>query len=128
MKNLLFIFCLFLSFGVTAQTAVRITNSDTLSMAGATDQDGRIVSYSWRQVSGVATTIPTPTSVTTVITFSQAGTYVYEGSVVDNDGLIGKGTYTVNVFAAKIPPEAIIRGSAQVSPGVSNIQLPLIAK
>ena len=131
MKQLLFAFFLFLSLGTFAQTPPPVTNQVTLSLAGAKDQDGKIVSYSWKQVSGPTTTIPNPSNVSTVITFSTAGTYVYEGSVIDNDGLMGKGTHTVIVNPAiqLFAPQAIITASGQSAPGVSTIQLPpVVAK
>lgn len=128
MKQLLLIILVFCSFAIKAQTAVPVTNQVTLSLENAKDQDGKIVSYSWKQVSGATTTIPNPTSVSTVITFAAAGTYVYEGSVVDNDGLIGKGTHTVVVLPAKqlYAPQAIITATGQTSPGNSTIQLPSV--
>ncbi len=62
-------------------------DSATLTGSGS-DADGTIDFYAWTQVSGPATaTIASPASATTVVEDLYEGTYVFELTVTDNDGL-----------------------------------------
>ncbi|HEU4553896.1 MAG TPA: PKD domain-containing protein [Chitinophaga sp.] len=70
-----------------------------INAAGSSDPDGTIVTYSWRQVSGPsAAYIWHPDLVETRISGLEAGTYVFELTVTDNESAVSKTTYTVNVL------------------------------
>lgn len=89
-------------FSQTVTTQVTLTGSGT-------DADGTIVSYFWRQISGPAIpTIVSPASATTIVKgYSVPGIYLYELTVTDNRGGVGKDTMQVTVLqAANKPPKA----------------------
>lgn len=71
-----------------AQSITTAQGSVTLNAGGSSDQDGSIVRYIWRKVSGPGVgNISTPEStngITTVTGLTQAGTYQYEVKVIDN--------------------------------------------
>lgn len=117
MKNLLFLFAaMLITLAASAQTvATQVTLEST-----ASDADGTIVSYSWKQISGPAnpTIVSADKAVTVVKDFNTAGVYKYELTVTDNQGATGSAIATVNVYAANIPPKAVITNN------VISIQLP----
>jgi hypothetical protein len=121
MKLLLTAIFLTFSFAGFSQTTPPVISTETtLSAATSNDDDGTIVSYSWKQISGPATPlIVNPTGVTTKVTgFDTPGVYVYELTVTDNQGAIGKTTMVVTAYTANKPPNARI----VVSP--NSFQLP----
>jgi len=71
----------------------------TLSGSG-TDVDGTIVSYKWRQISGPADKLTSPSTAVTVLDNLIAGTYKLELTVTDNKGATGKDTVSINATAA----------------------------
>jgi PKD repeat protein len=87
----------------------------TFSGANSTDSDGTIVSYTWNFGDGSSATGTTATK-----TFTTAGTYSVVLSVVDNDGLAGAASVTVNVSApANVAP--IASASANVTTGTAPV-------
>lgn len=83
----------------------------------ASDSDGSISAYSWVKTSGPAATIEKPTSLSTAVSFTTAGTYSFRFMVTDNGGLTASDTVSVVVSPANIVP-TVSAGSSQ------NIQLP----
>lgn len=82
------------------QTITLPASTATLSGSGV-DPDGTIVSYLWTKVSGPAgVTITSATSASTGLTALQAGTYVYNLRVTDNNGGNGDDTITIIVNPA----------------------------
>lgn len=77
--------------------------SVNLSGTASYDLDGTITTYLWTQISGPATTITTPNTVTTSITgLTDGNTYVFRLTVTDDDTQQHSDdiTITVDVFAA----------------------------
>jgi len=71
---------------------------DVVLTGSGTDADGTIVSYSWTQLSGPTTSvIADRNSAVTSLSNLEPGTYVYQLSVVDNDGGIGRDTTSVTL-------------------------------
>ena len=105
MKQFLLACCMLFSFGVFAQT---VTDKAVLDGSNSKDDDGTIVAYSWKQISGPAVTaITNASAVKDTVVFVIAGLYSYELTVTDNKGLIGKGIQEVEVYAANKPPRAV---------------------
>lgn len=62
------------------------------------DNDGKIASYQWNQISGPTTsTVENPNTSTTTITHLETGDYTFELTVTDDKGLISKDTIAVSV-------------------------------
>ncbi len=91
----------------TDKTITLPANTASLSGSGS-DSDGTIVSYNWTKISGPTSfKIVSATSATTDVTNLVQGTYVFELTVTDNKGAVGKATVNVTVnAAANIPPTA----------------------
>src|SRR6187402_1067686 len=69
-----------------SQTITPPVENIVLSGSG-TDADGKIVSYSWKQLSGPSTSVITdPGAASTTLEGLVAGTYVYQLSVFDDEG------------------------------------------
>ncbi|WP_428741888.1 PKD domain-containing protein, partial [Tenacibaculum sp.] len=73
------------------------TNSFTLDGSQSYDSDGTIVSYSWTKISGGIAVFNDATAVSTQVTSLQEGTYVFQLTVTDDDGLTDTDTITVTV-------------------------------
>jgi ribosomal protein L14 len=87
------------------------TNSTTLNGSSSYDPDGTISSYSWTKVSGPAgSNIANAASASASISGLVQGQYVFELSVIDNDGATGSDQVTITVnsapAAANKPPVA----------------------
>lgn len=76
-------------------------NSVTLNGNGSEDEDGEIEAYAWRKVSGPAGEIENPGAMITRVGGLQEGTYVFELTVTDNNGLTAKDQ--VKVFVMPVP-------------------------
>ena len=59
------------------------------------DPDGHIVSYFWRQISGLPVQIENAKAPITYGNFQGKGVYKFELTVIDNDGATDKDTATV---------------------------------
>lgn len=83
-------------------------SSVTLDGSG-TDSDGTISSYAWVKISGTGGTISNANIAAPNVTGLTAGTYIYQLTVTDNDGLTGTDTVqiTVNPIAE---PAKVVRG------------------
>jgi len=65
-----------------------------------TDADGKIITYSWKQLSGpTASVIVDPDSPSTMIEGIIPGTYIYQLSVFDDKGGVGRDTTSVTLNA-----------------------------
>ncbi|MEP4780047.1 MAG: PKD domain-containing protein, partial [Algibacter sp.] len=73
------------------------TNSVTLDGSQSSDSDGTLVSYLWTKLSGAALTIDDATLIGPVLSGLTTGTYVFELTVTDNDGLTDTDTVTITV-------------------------------
>jgi ribosomal protein L14 len=84
-----------------AGTDITITlpiNTTNLDGTGSSDPDGIIVSYSWNKISGPgAITIVNSNTATPSVTGLQAGQYVFELTVTDNNGATSKARVNVLV-------------------------------
>ena len=96
------------------QSLVLPANSGTLSGTG-TDADGTIVSYSWQQLSGPSSNVLGSTN-TANTTFSNLieGVYVFELTVTDNRGAVGKDIVTVLVTNG--PSQQVVMNDATIYP------------
>lgn len=75
------------------------TKTTSVEVSGnATDNDGKIVTYFWSQVSGpAASTIINPSGTATKIEFTKSGNYVFQLAATDDKGTVGVDTLTVEV-------------------------------
>jgi hypothetical protein len=71
----------------------------SVDVAGsATDNDGKVVTYLWSQVSGpAASVIASPSGTATNIQFSKSGFYVFQLAATDDKGAVGVDTMTVDL-------------------------------
>lgn len=75
-------------------------NNTILDGTASFDPDGTIVSYLWSKVSGPGNPLlASPNTATTSLTGLQAGTYVYQLRVTDNDGATDDDNVTIIVSA-----------------------------
>ena len=112
----------------TNVTIVLPDNLVTLSAAASTDADGSITSYNWKQISGAAVPIASPSLVQTILTFSAAGTYQFELTVTDNRGVSAKDSVDITVNPAVVTSalqSSIVSAPLLVypNPGTGNIFL-----
>ena len=95
-------------------------NSISLNATASVDNDGAIMAYQWRKLSGPATVlIADSTAMITAVNFVLQGQYIFELVVTDNLGAIGKDSVKVT-----INPDPNIAPVANAGPDKS-IQLPL---
>ncbi|MEJ7735785.1 MAG: PKD domain-containing protein [Chitinophagaceae bacterium] len=104
------------------QTITLLVSEVTLS-GSATDPDGLISGFSWKQISGPSlSAIASPhAAVTLVNSLSQAGVYEFALTVTDNEGATAVSVAKVTVHAAIPPPNQA--PSANAGPDL-NITLP----
>ena len=101
------------------QTITLPTNTVTLSGSG-TDPDGTISSYSWTKISGPSGgTINNANSASAIVNNLSEGVYLFELTVTDDKGAIGKDTVQITVNAAA---NIFLRQQTQV--GIKTITLP----
>jgi hypothetical protein len=58
----------------------------TVLNGSATDNDGKITTYSWTKLAGPTVSIADPNSMTTRISFNKNGNYIFKFSITDNGG------------------------------------------
>ena len=86
-----------------ADTTIKLPVSALTVKGSGTDASGTIVGYLWSQVSGPAeATITNESSASTSIAGFIAGKYVFQFTVIDNNGLSGLTTFSVTVIAPQI--------------------------
>lgn len=74
------------------------TDSVILDASASRDPDGTVVSYGWTQISGPsAAGLDNPQAARCLARQLQAGTYVFQVTVTDNQGLTGKATVAILV-------------------------------
>ncbi|MBC7867499.1 MAG: T9SS type A sorting domain-containing protein [Gloeobacteraceae cyanobacterium ES-bin-316] len=83
-------------------------NSATVSGLASSDADGTILNFSWRKISGPAgSAILSAGAAQTNISFTTAGAYLFELTVTDNKGGIGKDSVLITVNPdPNVPPVA----------------------
>jgi len=115
--------------GTTTAAAAATTTTSTASVnlnGSASGNNGATIkSTTWSQVGGGATTIASPSSLSTSVSGLQPGTYTYQLTGTDNNGLSSSSTttITVNSAASTATPPTVSAGSAQtitLSPAVSQ--------
>jgi hypothetical protein len=93
-----------------------VSTTQFVDLNGTGTDDGKIVSYSWTQISGPSTaTILSSDSANTQITNLNEGTYVFELKVTDNDGAVGKDTMKVTVVLEKTSPVRLTSKSSNLT-------------
>ncbi|WP_308993696.1 immunoglobulin domain-containing protein [Mariniflexile litorale] len=75
------------------------SNSFILNGSQSYDSDGTIVSYLWSKISGGTAIFADSNSSITEVTLLEVGTYVFELTVIDDDGAISTDTAIVFVLA-----------------------------
>jgi len=79
----------------------------SLNGSGSSDNSGTITSYTWSKVSGPSgDQILSPNQAKTNISFTLSGIYVYQLTVLDNNGLSNSSNITILVNAPIYPPVA----------------------
>jgi hypothetical protein len=83
----------------SSQTIWLPTSSATLNGSRSYDPDGRIVSYSWKQLSGPRKVriSNSAAAITSATGLSRTGDYVFRLTVKDNNGAVASATVTITV-------------------------------
>ena len=93
-----------------------VSTTQFVNLNGTGTDDGKIVSYSWTQISGPSTaTILSSDSANTQITNLNEGIYVFELKVTDDNGAVGKDTMTVTVALEKTSPVRLTAKSSNLT-------------
>jgi hypothetical protein len=93
-----------------------VSTTQYVNLSGTGTDDGKIVSYSWTQISGPSTaTILSRDSANTQITDLNEGTYVFELKVTDDYGAVGKDTMKVTVALEKTSPSNLTGNSSNLT-------------
>ncbi|RYY53916.1 MAG: T9SS type A sorting domain-containing protein [Chitinophagaceae bacterium] len=122
-----------IAFAATAREDVTLPHVPLLEGIG-NDADGYIVSQKWRQLSGPSTArLPALDSFHTEVRDLEAGDYVFEFSVTDNEGAIGRDTVLLKVnpvvkqstaIVFPNPAAAVTQVTLRISsPTMSNLSL-----
>jgi len=101
-------------------------NSVTLDGSESRDEDGQIVSYTWKKTAGPATfAITSPSAAKTTVTgLNTAGTYTFELTVIDDKGASAKKSVNVIVKPApNVPPVANAGSPKSITLPVSTTTL-----
>jgi hypothetical protein len=92
-----------------------------LDGSGSSAPEGGALSYSWRQVAGIAVSLSDPSSAkpTFVAPYGAASgeSLTFELTVTDSVGLRSRDTCIVNVVSNGVPPKAKAGSNRTVSPG-----------
>jgi hypothetical protein len=102
-------------------------DSTLLDGSASKDPDGIIKTWSWKKIGGPDTgSIRNPSQPTTIIHKLRAGQYLFELSVTDDRGLVGKDTVAVQVTKSGSPnqPPVAVAGPDQLitlNTGVANL-------
>jgi hypothetical protein len=101
------------------------TSSVTLTGTATGNNGATISSTAWTEVSGpVTATIAAASSLSTGVTgLTTAGTYVFQLSATDNNGLTGTATVTITVEAANVPPTVNAGSDLTIQLPVSSVTL-----
>lgn len=92
--------------------------------ANASDPDGRVVSYLWSKVSGPAgDNITSPASMSTSVSFTTAGAYIYKITVTDNEGAEASDEISIKVNAATATDSSNVKVTIDTT--VYNIAAPV---
>jgi lysophospholipase L1-like esterase len=82
----------------TDQTITLPNHTISLNGAASFDDDGNIVLYRWRRISGNGTiTITDTNTVVTSVNFISSGQYLFELKVIDNLGAVAKDTISITI-------------------------------
>lgn len=97
------------------------TNFTQIAGTG-TDEDGTVISYQWRRISGSQSAfISNGSTATCTVSNLNQGTYKFELKVTDNEGGIGRDTMIVIVLPApNLPPVANAGNDISITLPVSN--------
>ena len=103
------------------QTITLPTSVVTFAGSGI-DPDGTITSYQWTKIAGPATFIITsPTAAQTAVNNLEEGEYIFELTVIDNQGAVGKDTILVTVKSADSKKSELT--SVYPNPAVTTITI-----
>jgi hypothetical protein len=77
------------------------------------DEDGSIIAFNWKQLSGPTINIVSPSLVQTVVTGLQPAVYEFELTVTDNNGATGSDNVTITVAPPPNSPPSANAGADQ---------------
>jgi hypothetical protein len=105
------------------QTIELPTSSVTLTGTATPNNGATIASTAWTEVSGPVTgAIAAASSLSTGVSgLTTAGTYVFQLSATDNNGLTGTATVTITVQAANVPPTVNAGSDLTIQLPVSSV-------
>jgi len=110
----------------SGQTITLPVSSVTLTGTATGNSGATISSVVWTEVSGPGTgSIGSASSLTTTVSGLEAGTYEFELTATDNNGLMGTATVTVTVNAAVTPPPVTQTPPIAVAGSNRTVSLPL---
>lgn len=109
-------------------TLILPVTGTSLDGSSSTDEDGTIVSYSWKKISGASGTIGSPNAMSTAITeLTTEGQYVFELTVTDNSNATATARVTVSVLPAQTPenkpPVAVTQGDLEITLPDNSVQV-----
>lgn len=109
-------------------TLILPVTGTSLDGSSSTDEDGTIVSYSWKKISGASGTIGSPNAMSTAITeLTTEGQYIFELTVTDNTNATATARVTVSVLPAQTPenkpPVAVTQGNLEITLPDNSIQV-----
>ena len=100
------------------------TNSTSLDGTASSDDDGTIVSYDWKKLTGGTATIGAASSAQTAVSGLVAGQYTFELTVTDNQGATGTAEIKITVTnPANQPPVANAGSNKIVTLPTNTVQL-----
>ncbi|MBO9618795.1 MAG: PD40 domain-containing protein [Niabella sp.] len=94
-----------------SKTSILPTDSITLDGSASNDPDGKISIWLWTKMGGAACTIVTPNGPVTKVKNLVSGTYEFQLSVTDNEGLVATDTVWIRV----INPAPVARAGKDTS-------------
>lgn len=109
-------------------TLILPVTGTSLDGSSSTDEDGTIVSYSWKKISGASGIIGSPNATSTAITeLATEGQYVFELTVTDNSNATATARVTISVLPAQTPenkpPVALTQGNLEITAPDNSVQV-----
>ncbi|SIN81540.1 PKD domain-containing protein [Chitinophaga niabensis] len=109
-------------------TIILPVTGTSLDGSSSTDEDGTIISYSWKKISGASGSIGSPNAMSTAITdLTTEGQYVFELTVTDNANATATARVTISVLPAQTPenkpPVALTQGNLEITLPDNSVQV-----
>jgi hypothetical protein len=109
-------------------TIILPVTATSLDGSSSTDEDGTIVSYSWKKISGASGSIGSPNAMSTIISdLTTEGQYVFELTVTDNANATATARVAISVLPAQTPenkpPVALTQGNLEITLPDNSVQV-----